>query len=134
MREKIYTKRQVLAASLIGGPVAGIYTLSKNVAAVDPANDLLIFVGMSWIPVSLLLLAAPCLPVSASLGLSAAVCAVVYYAAAQRKTESMLIKQARLFEYYRSADVLGTSARVLVATLLTEFYWILAIADYLGEG
>ncbi len=129
MKDKVYTARQALLASLLGGPVGGLYALWRNISLVENAIFLHALVLFGLVPVLVYLLCLPFMPWLLSLGLLPLFCLGTYLAAQRVDAERAMVRLARRWTVHRDRSVVIVAVSALVASIVFEVAWAAFILD-----
>jgi type IV secretory pathway TrbD component len=128
-KERIFTPQQVLVATLLGGPAAGVYTLSANSNSVEGAERTLPLIITGWATAAVYLLALPFLPPLLGLGvLWPLFCGLAYYVAKKSNFPRQLMKQGKLYRHHDMTRALIVGVAGLVVVGLVEAVWFNVIA------
>jgi hypothetical protein len=128
-KQKIYSPNQVLAASLLGGPIAMVYVLWKNFQTLENPHGMQQILFWGSIFIIALLLFSPLLP-NNWLGF---VIPLAYPLAAWSLAESFqMSKQAiadsQTYEFQSVWNVIAVSIVFMVAMVVVAFIWFMALA------
>lgn len=123
MKDRIFTARQALFASMIGGPVGGLYTLWRNISLTENATFLAGFIFFGCVPVLAYLVFAPVMPWPLTLGFLPVFCLGVYLAAQRIDAEKAMVRLARRWTVHRDRSAYLVGVVALVASLVFEFVW-----------
>jgi hypothetical protein len=127
-KQKIYSPIQVLAASLLGGPMAMIYVLWKNFQTLENPHGMHQILVWGSIFIIALLLFSPLLPNS----WLDFVIPLAYPLAARSLAESFqMSKQAiadsQTYEFQSVWNVIAVSAVFLAAMIIVAFTWFMVL-------
>jgi hypothetical protein len=128
-KQKIYSPNQVLAASLLGGPIAMVYVLWKNFQTLENPHGMHQILFWGSIFIIALLLFSPLLPNS----WLDFVIPLAYPLAARSLAESFqMSKQAiadsQTYEFQSVWNVIAVSIVFMVAMIVVAFIWFMALA------
>ncbi|PPD41400.1 MAG: hypothetical protein CTY15_13665 [Methylocystis sp.] len=123
---KIYTNKQILLAIVIGGPVGGLWALTRDVAAVGRPSALAIaLLLIGWTFAVMFLLGLPYFsPVVAFGALPLFIGAGVYGAFHMIVPQKPGGKGPRTLLRRETDDALRIAGLALAVTLLFEFFWL----------
>lgn len=124
-KEKLYSPQQVLVATLVGGPAAGVYTLISNSNSVEGGERALPIVIAGWASVAIYLALLPFVPfLLAVTAFPALYCWTAYYIAKKGDFPRQIMKQGKLYRHHTMTTALLVGAASLTATAIVEAIWI----------
>jgi hypothetical protein len=128
-KQKIYSPNQVLAASLLGGPMAMVYVLWKNFQTLENPHGMQQILVWGSIFIIALLLFSPLLPNSwLEYVIPFAYPLAGWSLAESFQMSKQAIADSQTYEFQSVWNVIAVSIVFMVAMIVVAFIWFMALA------
>jgi hypothetical protein len=129
IKQKIYSPLQVLAASLLGGPMAMVYALWKNFQTLENPHGMRQILVWGSIFIVALMLFSPLMPATwPDYVLPFAYSLAAWSLADSFQMSKQAIRDSPQYEFQTAWNVIAVSIVFLVAMIVVAFTWFFVLA------